>query len=128
LTVEQGGDSRRKADRYFDGTLGKRLVKLAPFNHPLTRLDIKELEKELGFRPEEERDIVLVCLGKETAVGAAVEDRDRLRKRGDVPKRLEVIELRTDPQYGKFFEHKPAQARVSVKWTRDRLAVEVTET
>jgi hypothetical protein len=30
--------TRTRTDRYFDGTLGKKLVKIIPFNHPLTLL------------------------------------------------------------------------------------------
>jgi len=63
LAVEHIGIQRTKTDIYFDGTLGKRLVKIVPFNHPLTLLDLQLLLDELKARPDEERDIVLVCLG-----------------------------------------------------------------
>ena len=43
---------------------------------------------------------------------------DRLRKQKDFPNKIEIIELRSDPKYGQFFEHKPAQARVSIKRVR----------
>ena len=90
-------------------------------------LDVEEVKSELKSRPDEERDIVLVCLGKETAVDAEIENWNRLRKRGDVPNKLEVIELRTDPKYGKFFEHKPAVARVDIKRKKDVIAVEIRD-
>jgi DNA modification methylase len=127
LASEHVGITRSKADRYFDGTLGKRLVKIVPFNHPLTQLDLEELKKELQSRPGEERDIVVVCLGKELAVEKWLEDWNRLRKRGDMPNKIEVIELRTDPKYGKFFEHKPASARVDIKRKKDVILVEVKD-
>jgi len=127
LACEHIGVTRSKADRYFDGTMGKRLVKIVAFNHPLTLLDVEEVKSELKSRPDEERDIVLVCLGKETAVDAEIENWNRLRKRGDVPNKLEVIELRTDPKYGKFFEHKPASARVDIKRKKDVIAIEIKD-
>ena len=120
LAVEHVGIERTKTDVYFDGTLGKHLVKIVPFNHPLTLLDLQLLQDELKTRPEEDRDIVLVCLGKETTVDAWLEDYNRHRP----VNRIDVIELRTDQKYGKFFVHQPAQAQVSIT----RQTSEVSET
>lgn len=114
LACEHIGVTRTKTDAYFDGTQGKRLVKIIPFNHPLSLTDLEQLKTELRAREKEERDIVLVCLGKELACETWLAEWGRLRKRGDVPNKIEVIELRTDPKYGKFIEHKPASAKVSV--------------
>ena len=36
LAVEHLGMTRTKTDAFFDGTLGKKLVKIVPFNHPVT--------------------------------------------------------------------------------------------
>jgi len=44
LACEHIGVTRTKADGFFDGTLGKRLVKIAPFNHPLSPLDLEEIK------------------------------------------------------------------------------------
>jgi DNA modification methylase len=117
------GITRTKTDAYFDGVLGKRLVKIIPFNHPLDPLDLEEIKNELANRPEEERDIVVVCLGKELAVDAWIEDWNRLRKQGDFPNRIEVIELRSDPRYGGFFTHQPAQAQVKINRTEKGIEV-----
>lgn len=115
LACEHIGVQRTKTDSYFDGTQGKRLVKIIPFNHPLSPTDLEQLKGELKAREKEERDILLVCLGKELACESWLADWSRLRKRGDVPNKIEVIELRTDPKYGKFMTHQPASAKVSVK-------------
>ena len=120
LACEHIGVTRTRTDAYFDGTLGKRLAKIVPFGHPLTLLDLEELKKELAARPDEERDVVLVCLGKETAVDAWLEDWNRMRRKGDVPNKIEVIELRTDPKYGKFFVHQPAKAKVDIRRDGDK--------
>jgi DNA modification methylase len=114
LACEHIGVQRTKTDSYFDGTQGKRLVKIIPFNHPLSPTDLEQLKGELKAREKEERDILLVCLGKELACESWLADWSRLRKRGDVPNKIEVIELRTDPKYGKFMTHTPASAKVSV--------------
>src|SRR3970282_979190 len=111
LAVEHLGMTRTKTDAYFDGTLGKKLVKIVPFNHPVTPLDLEEVKNELKNRPEEERDIVLVGLGKEYAVQAWLEEWNKLRKQGSIPNKIEVIELRSDPKYGGFFTRVPSTAQ-----------------
>ena len=127
LACEHIGVTRTKADAYFDGTQGKRLVKIIPFNHPLSLTDLEQLKTELRAREKEERDILLVCLGKELACDTWLAEWGRLRKRGDVPNKIEVIELRTDPKYGKFIEHKPASAKVSVKRKEGELHITIED-
>jgi hypothetical protein len=99
------------------------LLKIVPFNHPLTLLDLQLLQDELKARPDEERDIVLVCLGKETAIDPWLED---YNKRHPVNK-IEVIELRTDQKYGKFFVHQPAQAQVRTERRNGNIWVEIED-
>lgn len=127
LACEHIGVTRTRNDSFFDGTLGKRLVKIVPFGHPVTPLDLEEVKRELAARPDEARDVAVVALGKEMAVDAWLDDWNRLRKKGDVPNRIEVIELRTDPKYGGFTAHQPAVARVTIERTTDgkiRVAIE----
>jgi DNA modification methylase len=127
LACEHIGVVRTKTDAYFDGTQGKRLVKIIPFQHPLSPADLEQLKNELAARANEERDILLVCLGKELACDAWLTDWSRLRKRGDVPNKIEVIELRTDPKYGKFLTHNPASAKVSVKRKKGELHITIDD-
>lgn len=127
LACEHIGIERKRSDSYFDGTLDSKLVKITPFNHPLSPLDLEELKNELKARPEEDRHIVVVCLGKEMAVDAWLEEWNRLRRQGRVPNRIEVIELRTDPKYGKFFVHKPARAEVKIRRMKDKIVVEIED-
>lgn len=115
LACEHIGITRTKNDAFFDGTRGKSLVKIIPFNHPLTVLDLEEIKRELENRPDEERDITVVCLGNEAAVDPWIEEWNKMRRAGHVPNRIGVIELRTDSKYGGFFQHEPAKARVRVK-------------
>ena len=123
LACEHLGVQRTRTDAYFDGTLGKRLVKIIPFGHPLTPLDLHELEKELKSRPREDRQIVVVCLGKEPTADAWLEDWNRHRP----VNKIEVIELRTDKKYGKFFTHQPARARVEIKGLKGKIVVEIKD-
>jgi len=127
LAVEHLGMTRTKTDAFFDGTLGKKLVKIVPFNHPVTPLDLEEVKKELNHRPEEERDIVVVSLGKEVAIEAWLEEWNKLRKQGNIPNRIEVIELRSDPKYGGFFTHEPAKAKVSFKRVKENVEITIDD-
>lgn len=127
LACEYIGVERTRSDGFFDGTLGKRLVKIIPFGHPLTPLDLEEIKKELEARPEEDRNIVLVCLGKELAVDSWLEDWNRLRKGNDAVNRIEVIELRTDPKYGKFIVHSPASAKVDIQKENEKIKVKIED-
>jgi DNA modification methylase len=127
LACEHLGVTRTKTDTYFDGTRGKQLAKIIPFQHPLSPADLEQLRDELKTRPEEARDILLVCLGRELACEAWLADWHRLRKRGDVPNKIEVVELRTDAKYGKFIAHRPASARVEVKRKAGQLHVVIKD-
>lgn len=127
LACEHIGITRTRNDSFFDGSIGQRVAKIIPFGHPLSVPDLEDLKKELSTRPNEERDVVVVCLGKELTVDAWLADWNRLRKRGDVPNKIEIIELRTDPKYGKFIAHQPARAKVDVARKADKLVVEIKD-
>ena len=127
LACEHIGVTRTRTDGYFDGTLGKRLVKIVPFNHPLTPLDLEEVKRELEGRPEEDRDVIMVCLGKDPAADAWLDDWNRMRRGGGAPNKIEVIELRTDPKYGKFFQHQPARAKARLTRGKTGDTVEIQD-
>ncbi|MFC1957049.1 site-specific DNA-methyltransferase, partial [Chloroflexota bacterium] len=127
LACEHVGITRTKADSFFEGTLGNKLAKIIPFNHPLTLVDLDEIKRELEARPEESRDVTVVALGKETVVDAWVDDWNRLLKKGNLPNKISVIELRTDPKYGKFFEHRPSEAKVKIQRSDGRVRIDIED-
>ena len=127
LASEHIGIQRMRTDAYFDGTYRKSLVKIIPFGHPLTPLDLEELKRELEARPDEDRPITVVCLGMEIAAKAWIEDWNRLRKGKDAINKIEAIELRTDPKYGKFMKHEPAKAKVKISRKKDTISVEIED-
>jgi DNA modification methylase len=127
LACEHIGVTRMLTDSFFDGALGKKLVKIIPFGHPLSLTDLEDVRKELDARGNESRDVVVVSLGKELGVDVWLTNWNRMRKQGDTPNKIEIIELRSDPKYGKFIAHKPASARVEVRRTKDKLIVEVKD-
>lgn len=125
LACEQLGVTRSKTDAFFDGTLGKKLVRIVPFNHPVTPLDLEEIKRELGNRPEEERDVVLVSYGTELAVQTWLEDWNRHRKRTGLPNQIEVKDLRVDAKSGGFFIHKPAEVEINFQRDGEQVSIEI---
>lgn len=69
--------------------------------------------------------ILIVCLGKEQAADVWLEDWNRHRKGKGSINRIREIELRTDPRYGKFIVHSPAEARVEIVRENGSLRVEI---
>lgn len=90
-------------------------------------MDLEELRRELDARPDEDRPITLVCLGIELAAQAWIEDWNRLRKGKDAVNRIDVIELRTDPKYGKFIKYEPARAKLKIARRKDKIVVEIED-
>ena len=123
LVIQHLGIQQTKADVFFDGILGKNLVKIIDFNHPLTRLDLQLIIDEIKARPKEERDISVVCLGKELTIDPWIED---YNKKHPINK-LNVIELRTDSKFGKLFTHLPAEADVHIKRDGNKGIVEIND-
>ena len=124
LATQHIGIQRIRTDTFFDGTLGKSLVKIIDFNHPLTLLDLQLIQDELRKRPNEDRDITIVCLGKELAVDPQIEE---WNKKHPVNK-LKVIELKTDKKYGHFLVHKPAEAKVTIqRVSKNKAIVEIQD-
>ncbi len=127
LACELLGVQRSRSDAYFDGTRGKQLVKITPFNHPLSPLDLEVLQQELKSRPDEDRNILIVCLGMELAAKRAIDEWNVHRKGGSGINRIEVIELRSDPKYGRFIAHAPAQAKVTIARKKDTLVITIDD-
>jgi adenine-specific DNA-methyltransferase len=123
LACEFIGVTRTRTDSFFEGTRGKRLVKIIPFNHPLTPLDLDSIKQELERRPEEERDIEVVALGMELAARAWLENYNRNRPLN----KFHLIELRTDAKYGGFIKHEPLEASVVVQRVDDNIKIEITD-
>ncbi len=123
LACQHVGVTRTRTDSYFDGTQGGRLVKIVPFNHPLTPLDLEAMRAELRTRPDEERDVLLVSLGIQHDARQWVEDYNRNRPIN----KLHVIELRSDRKYGGIIKHEPISADINIKRDGEKLLVEIVD-
>jgi hypothetical protein len=63
----------------------------------------------------------------ELTAQAWIDDWNRLRKGRSAVNRIDVIELRTDPRYGKFLRHEPARAKVKIARRGGKILVEVSD-
>ena len=123
LAVQHTGVQRIRTDSFFEGVRGNNLVKIIDFNHPLSLLDLKLIQETLENRPEEERNITIVCLGKELTVDPWIED---YNKRHQVNK-IDVLELRGDKKYGKFFTYNPPQAKIEIQRRENKAFIEILD-
>ena len=123
LVIAHLGITRTKTDAFFTGTLGSELVFVVGFDHPATVLDLQAVARELDARPGEERNVVVVGLGRELSTQAWLDEWNRHRPIN----KIRLIDLRTDPKHGRFFEHRPATARVTFERTVDRIQVRIDD-
>lgn len=123
LAIQHTGVQRIKTDTFFEGTRGNNLVKIIDFNHPLSLLDLSLIQEQMEIRRDEERDITIICLGKEIAVDPWIEDYNR---RHQINK-INVIELRGDKKYGKFFVHEPPSAKVEIQRKENKVNIEISD-
>jgi len=117
LAVQQYGITRTRADAFFDGVRDNgELVRIVDFNHPLTLLDLQLIKDELSKRPVEDRDIVVICLGRESKVDAWVEGWNKKQPYKDtrVSKRMRQF-LVFDLKDKNFVSYEPSQADVEIK-------------
>ncbi|MEZ4618612.1 MAG: site-specific DNA-methyltransferase [Caldilineaceae bacterium] len=135
LAAETVGVRRTRSDPFFDGLLGERLVKFADLRRPLLVADLETITAELTIRHDDLRDVVVICLGNELAtiewverwnrhrngIDATAQDAtEKVQAKFKLGARMDSItwrssRLQSDPRYGHFFVHQPAQAQVTVQ-------------
>ncbi len=103
LAVEKLGIEKLN-DVFFDGKRGDALIRIIEFNHPLSLFDLTDIQEELKKRPEETRNIAIVCLGVREDSKAEI---IRWNKKTPV-NILEIIDLNEK----KFMLHEPCKADI----------------
>lgn len=114
LALEHIGARRFGADHFFDATLGSRLVKLARLTHPLEPATLAEIAAELESRPDETRDVAVVCLGATLAASEWLQIWNHFRRPTQGANHLELIDLRSGGRQGGFLIHRPPEAVVRI--------------
>ena len=65
IVIAKYGVATDRKEMFFDGTLDTTLVKIVDLTKPLTRLNIQHIKDELDNRPDEARDVTVLCNGSE---------------------------------------------------------------
>ena len=79
IVVSKYGVETDRKGGFFDGTLNGTLVKIADLRKPLTRLDIQMIKNELQNRPDETRDITVLCNGSEVGTQEELDTENQRR-------------------------------------------------
>ena len=80
IVIKKYGVETDRKDLFFDGTLDGTLVKIVDLSKPFTRLDVQLIRDELHNRPDEERDITVLCNGSEVGIQEELEAENRRRR------------------------------------------------
>ena len=110
-----GVETDRKA-AFFDGTLNGTLVKIADLTKPLTRLDIQLIKDELQNRPDETRNIMVLCNGSEVGMQEELDKDNRIHPINKI-----IVQ---DIQRDGVTTYSPAEA--DVKFEKDEQNVKIT--
>ncbi|MBU1706157.1 site-specific DNA-methyltransferase [Patescibacteria group bacterium] len=119
IVFEKYGIEKLKTDSFFDGMLGKKLVKIVDFNKPLTKLDLQLVKNELDLRKDEERDILVICSGSVLDIDDEIARHNKLRP-------LNRIDYR-DIQKDGIMAFDRAQAEVEIVKKDGKASVEIKD-
>lgn len=79
IVIDKYGVEIDRKDGFFDGAMKGTLVKIVNLRKPLTRLDIQGIKNELQNRPNEERNVTILCNGSEFGIRDEIESGNRHR-------------------------------------------------
>ena len=129
LAIQQYGITRTKTETFFDGLRDSgELVKIIDFNHPLTLLDLQLIKDELDKRPDEDRDIVVISLGRETKVDSWVEEWNKKQPHKDArtSKRMRQF-IVFDLKDKNFVSYEPSKTEIEIKRAgKDKVKIKIT--
>ena len=117
LAIQQYGITPIKTDPFFDGIRdSNELVKIIDFNHPLTLLDLQLIVDELNKRPDEDRNVVVICLGRETKIDAWVEEWNKKQPYKDTRTKKRIKQfIIFDLKDKNFVSYEPSKAEVEIE-------------
>ncbi len=121
LAIQQYGITKTKTDTFFDGLRDSgELVKIIDFNHPLTLLDLQLIIDELNKRPDEDRDMVVISLGRETKVDAWIEEWNKKQPYKDTRNKKRMRQFIVfDLKDKNFVSYEPSKAEIEIERVKD---------
>jgi len=129
LAIQQYGITKVKTDTFFDGLRDSgELAKIIDFNHPLTLLDLQLIVDELNKRPDEDRDVVVISLGRETKVDAWIEEWNKKQPYKDTRNKKRMRQFIVfDLKDKNFVSYEPSKAEIEIKRAgKDKVKIEIT--
>jgi len=129
LAIQQYGITKIKTDSFFDGLRDSgELVKIIDFNHLLTLLDLQLIVDELNKRPDEDRDIVVISLGRETKVDAWIEEWNKKQPYKDTRNKKRMRQfIIFDLKDKSFVSYEPSKAEIEIKRVgKDKVKIKIT--
>ena len=118
VVSKYGVEIDRKAG-FFDGTLNGTLVKIADLTKPLTRLDIQLIKDELQNRPDETRDITVLCNGSEVGMQEELDRDNRIHPINKI-----IVQ---DIQRDGVTTYSPAEAEVNFKREGQNVTITIVD-
>ncbi len=118
IVIAKYGVATDRKDMFFDGTLDTTLVKIVDLTKPLTRLNIQHIKDELDNRPDEARDVTVLCNGSELGFQAELNTENQRRP-------INKIIVRDIGREG-ITTFEPPQATVDFDVNRDKQSVTLT--
>lgn len=128
LAIQQYGITKVKTDTFFDGLRDSgELVKIIDFNHPLTLLDLQLIVDELNKRPDEDRDVVVISLGRETKVDAWIEEWNKKQPYKDTRNKKRMRQFIVfDLKDKNFVSYEPSKAEIEIKRAgKDKVKIKI---
>lgn len=116
IVIKKYGVETDRKELFFDGTLDGTLVKIVDLEKSLTRLNIQLIKNELDNRPDEERNVTVLCNGSEPGIQEELDTENQRRP-------INKIIMR-DVQMEGVTTLEPAQAEVN--FNRNGQDVEIT--
>ncbi len=119
IVIKKYGVQTDRKDLFFDGTLDGTLVKIVDLSKPFTRLDVQLIRDELDSRPDEERDITVLCNGSEVGIQEELQAENRRH----LINKIRVHDVHAEG----VATFEPAQAEVDFKREGDTVKITITE-
>ncbi len=118
IVIAKYGVATDRKELFFDGTLDRTLVKIVDLTKPLTRLNIQHIKDELDERPDEARDVTVLCNGSELGFQEELNTENQRRP-------INKIIVRDIGREG-ITTFEPPQAKVDFDVNRDKQSVTLT--
>ena len=118
VVSKYGVETDRKA-AFFDGTLNGTLVKIVDLTKSLTRLDIQLIKDELQNRPDETRNITVLCNGSEIGIQEELDTENQRRPINKI-----IVQ---DIQRDGVTTYSPAEAEVDFKKKGQNVTITIVD-